>query len=142
MLTLNVHGALSLLAEEEELDSIIQAADGNDYVVIMLDDRKQWCLFSDNSESPVEFSICHMTIAQPTFIKKKVIVGVETKKGRGRPRKPVDMDAIPRKPRQPTAYNLFLKEKLRELSLTNPSLKNKDRMKIASDMWKAQPSDK
>jgi hypothetical protein len=133
MLTLNVHGALSLLAEEEELDSIIQAADGNDYVVIM---------FSDNSESPVEFSICHMTIAQPTFIKKKVIVGVETKKGRGRPRKPVDMDAIPRKPRQPTAYNLFLKEKLRELSLTNPSLKNKDRMKIASDMWKAQPSDK
>ena len=129
MLLLKVTGDILLSASEEELDTIVQAADGKDYVVALVEGKKNWCIFCDNVEVEVEFSICNI-------ITEKTDVLVKKKGMRGRPRKPVDSDAIPRKPRQPTIYNLFMKEKLLELSLTHPSLKNKDRMKMASDQWK------
>lgn len=127
MHVIKVVGDLLLLAADEELDTIVQATDGKDYVVALVGGKKIWCLFSDNIEVDVEFSICNVVPDKTELLVKK-------KGTRGRPRKPVD--AIPRKPRQPTAYNLFMKEKLLELSQTHPSLKNKDRMKMASDHWK------
>lgn len=133
MFDIKVFGDIFLPASEEELDAIVQAVDGKDYVVALVGGKKTWCLFSDNVEQNVEFSICNI-------IPDKTELLVKKKGMRGRPRKPVDSDAIPRKPRQPTAYNLFMKEKLLELSQTHPSLKNKDRMKMASDLWKGGPT--
>jgi hypothetical protein len=128
MLVIKVAGDLLLAAVDEELDTIVQAADGKDYVIALMGGEKTWCLFSDNVEQDVEFSICNIVTEKNDVLVKK-------KGARGRPRKPLDADVIPRKPRQPTEYNLFMKEKLKELSQTHPQLKNKDRMKMASDQW-------
>jgi hypothetical protein len=40
-----------------------------------------------------------------------------------------------KKPRAPTAYNLFMKEKMTELKDTHPSLTNIERMKMAAEAW-------
>lgn len=53
-------------------------------------------------------------------------------KARGRPRK---VDNKPRPPRQPTAYNIFLQKTLKELGVQYPQVNNKERMKIASELW-------
>lgn len=40
-----------------------------------------------------------------------------------------------KKPRAPTAYNLFMKEKMTELKESHPSLTNIERMKMAAEAW-------
>lgn len=40
-----------------------------------------------------------------------------------------------KKPRAPTAYNLFMKEKMTELKDTHPTLTNIERMKMAAEAW-------
>lgn len=40
-----------------------------------------------------------------------------------------------KKPRAPTAYNLFMKEKMHELKETHPTLSNIERMKMAAEAW-------
>jgi predicted RNase H-like nuclease (RuvC/YqgF family) len=40
-----------------------------------------------------------------------------------------------KKPRAPTAYNLFMKEKMTELKETHPTLTNIERMKMAAEAW-------
>jgi hypothetical protein len=40
-----------------------------------------------------------------------------------------------KKPRAPTAYNLFMKEKMTELKDTHPALTNIERMKMAAEAW-------
>ena len=42
--------------------------------------------------------------------------------------------------RAPTAYNIFIKEKMAELSGADPSLKGKDLLKAAVEEWKKQKS--
>ena len=42
------------------------------------------------------------------------------------------------KRRGPTAYNVFLKVKLEELSKTHPEVPCKERMKMAATAWHAQ----
>ena len=42
-----------------------------------------------------------------------------------------------KKPRAPTAYNLFMKEKMKELKETQPELNNIERMKIGAEAWTA-----
>lgn len=54
------------------------------------------------------------------------------KRGVGRPPK----ERKPRKPRAPTAYNLFLKEKLVELSKSHPDLTTQERMKLVASAWR------
>lgn len=40
-----------------------------------------------------------------------------------------------KKPRAPSAYNLFMKEKMGELKETHPDLNNIERMKVAAEAW-------
>lgn len=40
-----------------------------------------------------------------------------------------------KKPRAPTAYNIFMKNKMNELKETNPELNNVERMKKAAEAW-------
>lgn len=40
-----------------------------------------------------------------------------------------------KKPRAPTAYNLFMKEKMSELKENHPEMSNIDRMKMAAEAW-------
>lgn len=40
-----------------------------------------------------------------------------------------------KKPRAPTAYNNFMKEKMLELKESHPSLTNIERMKMAAEAW-------
>jgi hypothetical protein len=40
-----------------------------------------------------------------------------------------------KKHRAPTAYNIFMKNKMNELKETNPELNNVDRMKKAAEAW-------
>jgi hypothetical protein len=42
-----------------------------------------------------------------------------------------------KKPRAPSAYNLFMKEKMGELKDSHPELNNIERMKMAAEMWSA-----
>lgn len=42
-----------------------------------------------------------------------------------------------KKPRAPSAYNLFMKEKMGELKDSHPDLNNIERMKMAAEMWSA-----
>ena len=128
---------LNLNSSDEELDTIVQGYDGNDYIVILKNGCKIWELYNINNEEITY--VPDITIRNGKNIKsfdKSPNKSPKTdtiKRGRGRPKKNPNQE--PRKPRQPTAYNLFLKEKLKELSLTYPDLPNKDRMKIASNIW-------
>jgi hypothetical protein len=45
-----------------------------------------------------------------------------------------------KKPRAPSAYNLFMKEKMGELKDTHPELNNIERMKMAAEMWSSSKS--
>lgn len=54
------------------------------------------------------------------------------KKRAGRPPK----EKKERKPRAPTAYNLFLKDKLIELAIKFPDMDTRDRMKQAGEEWR------
>lgn len=162
--TLNLPNNRSLSAEEVELDTIIQAADGNDYVVVNTERQQVWQLFHDNAATDiadVPFDLCHIQIRNPEENVKKKKKGrpaqninnkqvtkqvnnntkdVTLPRGRGRPRKVIDENNV-RKPRQPTAYNLFLQAKLKELSSTYPDINNKERMRMASELWKAHKAE-
>lgn len=141
LIDLDVH----LSSSDEELDTIVQGYDGNDYIIVLKNGCKIWDLYNTNNEDEELFCMPNVTIRsdkKPVKMKKtagKIDVPQQTvtsepvKRGRGRPKKNPDHE--PRKPRQPTAYNLFLKAKLAELSITYPHLPNKERMKIASNIW-------
>jgi hypothetical protein len=49
-----------------------------------------------------------------------------------------DSEAEPKKKRAPSAYNLFIKDKMAELKQTNPELKSKELMSAATVEWKKQ----
>lgn len=59
---------------------------------------------------------------------KDVIV----KRGVGRPRK----EKKERKPRAPTAYNLFLKEHMLLIAQNHPEISTRERMKMAVEEWR------
>lgn len=61
-------------------------------------------------------------------------------KKRGRPPKPVVGVKKPRKPRAPTAYNLFMKENLPKLAKANPGLKSNEYMLMCSALWETYKS--
>lgn len=47
----------------------------------------------------------------------------------------VKKDKEEKKPRPPTAYNIFMKAKMVELKESHPTLNNIDRMKLAAEAW-------
>ena len=57
-------------------------------------------------------------------------------------KKEVDDDAAPKKKREPTAYNLFVKEKMPIIKEEFPELSRQDLMKKVGEMWKAQKEEK
>lgn len=62
------------------------------------------------------------------------IQGLKTSGGRSK--KSADKEAKPeKKTRPPTAYNLYMKEKIAELKETHPDMDNKERMKLAAEIW-------
>lgn len=57
--------------------------------------------------------------------------------GKGAKKAKVMVDGEKKK-RAPSAYNLFIKDKMAEIKVNQPDLKSKDLMKEAIAMWKAQ----
>ena len=51
-------------------------------------------------------------------------------------------DAEPKKKREPTAYNLFVKEKMPIIKEEFPELSRQDLMKKVGELWKAQKEEK
>lgn len=49
-----------------------------------------------------------------------------------------DADGTEKKKRAPTAYNLFIKDKINELKAANPSWKGKELMSAATAAWKVE----
>ena len=47
-----------------------------------------------------------------------------------------DSEGEPKKKRAPSAYNLYIKDKMAEIKVSNPEIKGKDLMKAAIDEWK------
>lgn len=146
-----------LHATDECIDTIVQANDGCDYIVCKNKTGvHEWVLYNTNKTDDEKVDVTvFLTLrdiqecdhSNSTDNKKKrtnnsLKSKVESnttgseKRGRGRPRK--NPDAIPRKPRQPTAYNMFLKETLPALKESHPHLSNKERMQMASKLWNAQ----
>jgi hypothetical protein len=64
----------------------------------------------------------------------KDVAPVTNSKGVGKKDKEPKED---KKPRAPSAYNLFMKEKMGELKESHPDLNNIERMKMAAEMWSA-----
>ena len=48
---------------------------------------------------------------------------------------------VPKQKKAPTAYNIFIKEKIAEIKAQNPDLKNgKELLKMATEAWKSRPA--
>ena len=60
------------------------------------------------------------------------------KKKKSKKDKDSDEEAEPKKKREPTAYNLFVKEKMSIVKEEFPELNRQDLMKKVGEMWKAQ----
>lgn len=112
-----------LNAHDEEPDTIVQDMNGIDHIVTLHNDGTlYWSAYSEEDPEPDDGFYFHRV--QPTELPQQTA------------KKPKKCD-IAKAPRQPTAYNLFLKQKLRELSKTHGHLSNKERMKMASLEWKS-----
>lgn len=118
---LKISDTLSLLADDEDEDMILQDYNGIDYTVVMNGTEKFWCIYCDHEECLPEMVY---------YSKHSLCEELLTKEDKNDTKKKKQSQ-----PRQPTAYNMFLKEVLRELSETHAHLNNKDRMKLASKMW-------
>lgn len=125
---LSVSPTLVLNARDEEVDTIVQDINGTDYIATLAG----WMEYSP--EDPVPDDGFHMHI--PCFEAEVQHQQPTVMNAAGKKPKKSDTN-IPKAPRQPTAYNMFLKQKLRELSKTHSHLSNKDRMKLASEEWKS-----
>jgi hypothetical protein len=60
------------------------------------------------------------------------------KKKKSKKDKDSDEEVEPKKKREPTAYNLFVKEKMSIVKDEFPELNRQDLMKKVGEMWKAQ----
>jgi|TARA_Y100000389_G_scaffold139378_1_gene137131 hypothetical protein len=60
------------------------------------------------------------------------------KKKKSKKDKDSDEEVEPKKKREPTAYNLFVKEKMSIVKDEFPDLNRQDLMKKVGEMWKAQ----
>ena len=65
---------------------------------------------------------------------EKIEVPKETKKGK----KSSDEEGGEKKKRAPSAYNLYIKDKMAEIKAEKPELKGKELMKAAIDAWNAE----
>ena len=66
---------------------------------------------------------------------EKVEVPKATKKGG---KKSDDTPVAEKKKRAPSAYNLYIKEKMAEIKVAQPELKGRDLMKAATEAWNAE----
>lgn len=137
-LTLKVSELVTLAAEDEDEDTIVQDMTGHDYMIVFKNGIKYWELYTDINEDCEELQhYCKLSnlskLSKPS--KPSKLPAAPFKKADvSDDNEEVNEVKVPR-PRQPTAYNMFLKEVLKELSKTHTHLNNKDRMKLASQRW-------
>lgn len=62
----------------------------------------------------------------------------EEYKASAKPKKGKNADGTDKKKRAPTAYNLFIKDKITSLKKENPSWTGKELMSAATDAWKKE----
>lgn len=124
-------------AADEELDTVVQGMDGIDYV-LMLDHGsgiKYWGKYTTQHFTEEEILADTMQPLE-TALRHIARVEVNTKK-RGRPPGRTSDTSVekPKRPHQPNGYIGFMSTKLKELTITHPSLTNKDRMALVASMW-------
>ncbi len=60
-------------------------------------------------------------------------------KGKGKGKKAAAKPKAEKKPRTPSAYQLFIGPKMKEIKKNNPTMTQKEVMKMAAEAWKTQP---
>ena len=100
-----------------------------DEFIILIDTEKE---YSRSELGKILTEVYH----QITSGKKK---GEPKKK---KAKKETDEDEEPKKKREPTAYNLFVKEKMPIVKNDYPELSRQDLMKKVGELWKKQKEEK
>lgn len=149
--TITIDNNVHLHACTEDIDTVVQSIDDKDYIVAVTPcGTKYWELFHDASKEDDTISEIaqlplyvpmiapppkHTTKAKPRKVPVKSACDEQNAHApkRGRPR--TTCSDKQKKPKQPTAYNLFLQEKLAELRILHPSQSNSERMKAAAKEW-------
>ena len=128
MLTdIQISDTIWLSANDEVTDIVVQDCHGIDYIACEDDNGLMyWNLYLDNSMDMESDADIFQELATAHSIKTVPDHGLKITEKK---------EKKPSTPRQPTAYNMFLKEVLKELSKTHNHMSNKERMKMASVMW-------
>ena len=94
-------------------------------------------MFIDNVDTEKEY-----TRSELSKLLTMVYYQINSVKKNKKTKKEDNNDNVPKKKREPTAYNLFVKEKMPIIKEEFPELSRQDLMKKVGEMWKAQKDEK
>ena len=94
-------------------------------------------MFIDNVDTDKEY-----TRSELSKLLTMVYYQINSVKKNKKTKKEDNNDNVPKKKREPTAYNLFVKEKMPIIKEEFPDLSRQDLMKKVGEMWKAQKDEK
>ena len=90
-------------------------------------------MFIDNVDTDKEY-----TRSELSKLLTMVYYQINSVKKNKKTKKEDNNDNVPKKKREPTAYNLFVKEKMPNIKEEFPDLSRQDLMRKVGEMWKAQ----
>jgi len=90
-------------------------------------------MFIDNVDTDKEY-----TRSELSKLLTMVYYQINSVKKNKKTKKDDNNDNVPKKKREPTAYNLFVKEKMPIIKEEFPELFRQDLMRKIGEMWKAQ----
>tara|TARA_B100001540_G_scaffold315818_1_gene344029 strand:+ start:718 stop:1023 length:306 start_codon:yes stop_codon:yes gene_type:complete len=90
-------------------------------------------MFIDNVDTDKEY-----TRSELSKLLTMVYYQINSVKKNKKTKKEDNNDNVPKKKREPTAYNLFVKEKMPIIKEEFPDLSRQDLMRKVGEMWKAQ----
>ena len=111
-------------AELEDVDTIITAPDGKDYVVDVIAGLKQWVLYNPDPDDVIE-------IEKVPF--PEALIPPPKKQAPPAPKK-----SPTKEPPKQNRYQIFVSEQTVKLKLEQPNLSGQDRLALIRDMWKHQ----
>ena len=90
-------------------------------------------MFIDNVDTEKEY-----TRSELSKLLTMVYYQINSVKKNKKTKKEDNNDNVPKKKREPTAYNLFVKEKMPIIKEEFPELSRQDLMRKVGEMWKVQ----
>lgn len=123
-------------AENEDIYTVMNGKDGEDYIVELVDGIKTWLPYErlPNDEEVIEYVYEEAKETPPKEEPKKPVKKKE-------PAKKPDVPKPAIKEKKPTVYNIKLGEFMKKIAAENPEVEKGERMKRAQQMyreWKAE----